>query len=317
MKGRTSDVVTAKTRKTADQNEHFDTLPLLSPPEILHVEEEQGRCFDDEGNHDELEEGSGAACCRICLESESLTPGDELIAPCMCKGTHQFVHRDCLDHWRSVKEGFAFSHCTTCKAQFHLRPELPEDYSWRQLKFKFFVTRDIFLVFLVLQTAISVLGGIAYLLFNEWLRDLFNGTWSEIIKKHPIPFYYCVGVFAFFVVMGVAGIFIHCCSTGRHGRCADGCGGSFPCYGLDCFPASMEAFGVFLIMFVIIFAILGFFYCLLAATMAIQRIWQNHYHILTKHILTKEYIVEDLHGNYVPPTLAAEHVNRLRSLNLL
>jgi hypothetical protein len=95
------------------------------------------------------------------------------------------------------------------------------------------------------------------------------------------------GVFAFFVVMGVAGIFIHCWSTGRHGRCADGCGGSFPCYGLDCFPASMEAFGVFLIMFVIIFAILGFFYCLLAATMAIQRIWQNHYHILTKHILTK------------------------------
>jgi hypothetical protein len=151
MKGRTSDVVTAKTRKTADQNEHFDTLPLLSP-EILQVEEEQERCFDDEGNHDELEEGSGAACCRICLESESPTPGDELIAPCMCKGTNQFVHRDCLDHWRSVKEGFAFSHCTTCKAQFHLRPELPEDYSWRQLKFKFFVTRDIFLVFLVLQT---------------------------------------------------------------------------------------------------------------------------------------------------------------------
>lgn len=195
MKGRTSDVVTAKTRKTADQNEHFDTLPLLSP-EILQVEEEQERCFDDEGNHDELEEGSGAACCRICLESESLTPGDELIAPCMCKGTHQFVHRDCLDHWRSVKEGFAFSHCTTCKAQFHLRPELPEDYSWRQLKFKFFVTRDIFLVFLVLQTAISVLGGITYLLFNEQLRDLFNGTWSEIIKKHPFPFYYCVGMYS-------------------------------------------------------------------------------------------------------------------------
>lgn len=95
------------------------------------------------------------------------------------------------------------------------------------------------------------------------------------------------GVFALFVVMGVAGIFIHCLSIGSHGRCADGCGGSFPCYGLDCFPASMEAFGVFLIMFVIIFAILGFFYCLLAATMAIQRIWQNHYHILTKHVLTK------------------------------
>lgn len=28
---------------------------------------------------------------------------DELISPCMCKGTQQFVHRSCLDHWRSVK----------------------------------------------------------------------------------------------------------------------------------------------------------------------------------------------------------------------
>lgn len=29
--------------------------------------------------------------------------GDELISPCMCKGTQRFVHRSCLDHWRSVK----------------------------------------------------------------------------------------------------------------------------------------------------------------------------------------------------------------------
>lgn len=32
--------------------------------------------------------------------------GDELISPCMCKGTQQFVHRNCLDHWRSVKVHF-------------------------------------------------------------------------------------------------------------------------------------------------------------------------------------------------------------------
>jgi hypothetical protein len=48
----------------------------------------------------------------------------------------------------------------------------------------------------LLAQAISVLGGIAYLLFNEQLRDLFNGTWSEIIKKHPFPFYYCVGMYS-------------------------------------------------------------------------------------------------------------------------
>ena len=102
----------------------------------------------------------------------------ELISPCMCKGTQQFVHRICLDHWRSVKvikinpilkvackiyfggylcdilkqEGFAFSHCTTCKAQFHLQVVKVEDNSWRKIKFRLFVARDVFLVFLAVQT---------------------------------------------------------------------------------------------------------------------------------------------------------------------
>ncbi|XP_020408990.1 zinc finger, C3HC4 type family protein isoform X2 [Zea mays] len=37
--------------------------------------------------------------CRICLDSE----GDDLIAPCRCKGTQKYVHRSCLDNWRSTK----------------------------------------------------------------------------------------------------------------------------------------------------------------------------------------------------------------------
>ncbi|KAH8976316.1 hypothetical protein BDL97_01G208300 [Sphagnum fallax] len=307
MKGEVSDVV-METKETVSGND-LDTFPLLSPPEIFQVE--QGTSKSEES---ELEKGLGA-CCRICLESESLAPGDELIAPCMCKGTQQLVHRGCLDHWRSVKEGFAFSHCTTCKAQFHLRPELPEDHSWRKIKFKVFVARDVFLVFLAVQTAISVLGGITYLLYNGQLKDPFNGSWNEIFKKHPIPFYYCAGLFLFFLILGVVGMVIHCLSMGHNGGCADGCRDS--CYAWGCFPASMEACGVFLIIFVILFAILGVIYGLLAATMAIQRIWQRHYHILTKRVLTKEYIVEDLHGHYEPPTLDAEHADRLRSLNLL
>lgn len=99
---------------------------------------------DHEINAEEdLESGGSASssppCCRICLENDSDSLGDELISPCMCKGTQQFVHRSCLDHWRSVKEGFAFSHCTTCRAQFHLRVEPFEDndsWSWRR-KVKF------------------------------------------------------------------------------------------------------------------------------------------------------------------------------------
>lgn len=30
-------------------------------------------------------------------------PGEDLIAPCHCKGTQKYVHRSCLDNWRSTK----------------------------------------------------------------------------------------------------------------------------------------------------------------------------------------------------------------------
>ncbi|XP_056167800.1 uncharacterized protein LOC115681745 isoform X2 [Syzygium oleosum] len=37
--------------------------------------------------------------CRICLENG----GEDLIAPCHCKGTQKYVHRSCLDNWRATK----------------------------------------------------------------------------------------------------------------------------------------------------------------------------------------------------------------------
>ncbi|MQM20349.1 hypothetical protein Taro_053367, partial [Colocasia esculenta] len=282
---------------------------------------------------DEDIEAAPTACCRICLEYEC-DPGDELISPCMCKGTQQFVHRSCLDHWRS--EGFAFSHCTTCKAQFHLRVEFLEDYSWRKIKFRIFVARDVLLVFLAVQTVIAAMGGIAYIMDrNGNFRNSFSDSWDRILSKHPIPFYYCIGVLIFFVLTGFFGLILHCSSFSNNDPCMAGCRNC--CYGwgiLDCFPASMEACFALVVVFVIVFAILGVAYGFLAATMGIQRIWQRHYHILTKRELTKaeslpffsyipfvfhgcivgdrEYVVEDLRGCYTPPKLDPEHEERLR-----
>uniref|UniRef100_A0A803KXJ1 RING-CH-type domain-containing protein n=1 Tax=Chenopodium quinoa TaxID=63459 RepID=A0A803KXJ1_CHEQI len=85
--------------------------------------------------------------CRICLE----TDGRDFITPCKCKGTSKYVHRECLDQWRAVKEGFAFAHCTTCKAPYYLRVHALADRKWRTLKFRFFVTRDILFIFLAVQ----------------------------------------------------------------------------------------------------------------------------------------------------------------------
>ncbi|GAB2232517.1 hypothetical protein Drorol1_Dr00011554 [Drosera rotundifolia] len=263
-------------------------------------------------------EAGSAPCCRICLECDG-EEDDQLISPCMCKGTQQFVHRSCLDHWRSVKEGFAFSHCTTCKAQFHLRAELFEDKSWRKLKFRLFVARDVVLVFLAVQLAIAAIGAFVFLMDKDGaFRNSFSDGWDQILSKHPIPFYYCVGVVIFFMVLGFFGLILHCSAAHNGDPRVAGC--QHCCYGcgiLDCFPASAEACFALVLVFMVIFAILGIAYGFLAATMAIQRIWQRHYHILTKRELTKEYIVQDLHGCYTPPKLDKEHEERLKMLNLL
>ncbi|KAJ3670874.1 hypothetical protein LUZ60_008300 [Juncus effusus] len=290
--------------------ENLESDPLLMNKKEEKEEEEESGCTSEIINDEEIE-SSSAACCRICLEHESET-GDELISPCLCKGTQQFVHRSCLDHWRSVKEGFAFSHCTTCKAQFHLRLEFLEDYSWRQIKFRIFVARDVLLVFLFVQTVIATIGGVVFLLDRDGnFRNSFSDSWDRFLSKHPVPFYYCVGVLIFFMLMGFVGLILHCSSfTSSSNPCVAG-------WGIVDFSTSAEAGFALVVIFVIVFAILGVAYGLLAGTMAVQRIWQRHYHILTKRELTKEYVVEDLQGRYTPPKLDPEHENRLKMLQLL
>ena len=149
---------------------------------------------------------------EICANFVS---GEDLIAPCHCKGTQKHVHRSCLDNWRSTKvnarfsptylfpdlqsdmcgtlrirkimstlqmficnlplhacmhvivviyiliqwlipaihfqEGFAFAHCTECRAMFILRANVPADRWWLRLKFHFLVARDHALIFIVVQ----------------------------------------------------------------------------------------------------------------------------------------------------------------------
>ena len=64
------------------------------------------------------EHGTGAAeaerQCRICH-----TGGSGLFSPCMCKGSHQWVHESCLQEWR-VKSSRADSYhtCELCQYQY-------------------------------------------------------------------------------------------------------------------------------------------------------------------------------------------------------
>ncbi|XP_016460713.1 uncharacterized protein LOC107784149 isoform X1 [Nicotiana tabacum] len=159
--------------------------PLIAKPSKVDLEA---------GNVDHIQ-------CRICLE----TDGMDFIAPCKCKGTSKYVHRECLDQWRAVKEGFAFSHCTTCEAPFYLRVN-DLHRKWRTLKFRFFVTTDILVIFLAVQLVIASLGYLVYVIDTHqksWLR-LHWGFGSEL------SFYYICGALLFFALMGISGCFLTC-----------------------------------------------------------------------------------------------------------
>ncbi|KAF3974655.1 hypothetical protein CMV_002043 [Castanea mollissima] len=135
--------------------------------------------------------------CRICLE----IGGEDLIAPCHCKGTQKYVHRSCLDNWRSTKEGFAFAHCTECRAVFILRANVPPDRWWLRLKFQFLVARDHALIFIIVQLIVACLGVLVYKFYGDELREMFG------YEEHPYGFY-IMAVLAIVLVGLLYGFFI-------------------------------------------------------------------------------------------------------------
>ncbi|PIA47988.1 hypothetical protein AQUCO_01400524v1 [Aquilegia coerulea] len=319
--------------------DHASSSPLIPPSVITEPNE-----IDLEAGPDEQIQ------CRICLE----TDGRDFIAPCKCKGSSKYVHRECLDHWRAIREGFAFAHCTTCKAPYHLRVHGAVDRKWRTLKFRFFVTRDIIFIFAAVQLIIASLAYLVYFADSYqqfWLRSSWGFT--------GFSFYYFPGALLFFAFLGLSGCFITCydrrvrndlaqpcrelCLCCCHpGMCADCHLPGTLCMWTDCttcFEGCASAAGecgclggageaglplLFIMGLIVLglFTVIGIFYSVLVATMVGQRIWQRHYHILAKRMLTKEYVVEDVDGemtdsNWSPPLLPPEHVQQLKTLGLL
>ncbi|KAL5207108.1 hypothetical protein ABZP36_031543 [Zizania latifolia] len=160
----------------------------------LGVEENSENIDDNEEAHLVIQD---IPQCRICLDNE----GDDLIAPCHCKGTQKYVHRSCLDNWRSTKEGFAFSHCTECRAAFLLRANVPPDRWWLRLKFQLLVVRDHTLIFFIVQLVVALLGMLVYRFYGDELREMFG------YQEHPYAFY-AMAILAIVLVGLLYGFFI-------------------------------------------------------------------------------------------------------------
>ena len=57
-------------------------------------------------------------CCRICLEIGA----EELIFPCLCRGTGKFIHDSCLKSWILSKfSDLSKAQCEICKFSYNIK----------------------------------------------------------------------------------------------------------------------------------------------------------------------------------------------------
>jgi hypothetical protein len=146
--------------------------------------------------------------CRICLEDDD---PDSMIAPCKCRGSSKWVHRDCLDEWRLNERDRAFSQCTECLFEYYMQPIYTENEGgkrrWRKMRFCWNVSRDVCFGTLVLQLVILALGAIIFACDSN--QALPNQIFP-VFANHPWSLYYLLGWLSLLVVVGCYGSVVLC-----------------------------------------------------------------------------------------------------------
>ena len=109
----------------------------------------------------------------------SLLRASVVAARCGC------THRGCLDEWRATRSDRAFSACTECHFAYEfVEPHAEEAQAEEEgcqrerlrLKFQLLVARDVVKIFLGMQLAILVLGGVIHAVDCDLDDDV--GRWD-------------------------------------------------------------------------------------------------------------------------------------------
>lgn len=262
--------------------------------------------------------------CRICLDE---SPRSALIAPCLCSGSSKWIHRSCLDRWRTTREDKAFSKCTECLYKYQLVCLSGEDTARsniiRQIRFCCYVIRDLLVALFMTQVVIMFFGLIAYScdMKDHNLEKAFH------FENHPMLFYYLVGLVVVLAMIGMSYSCVTnnncnqnfsgpcfcdcpCCYVGPTDpvpicpncncagiHCAD-CACCNSCDGAGCAACDCSALGaeaaVFLFAIIAIFAFIGLFVSIFAGIFFTQYIVRKHLHFLNKRTMAEDYIVKDL-----------------------
>ena len=146
--------------------------------------------------------------CRICLEESSDVK--EFIAPCLCNGTNKYVHRHCLDEWRSQDPGGKnFLECNTCKFKYEIiiSPENKKLEAKRQKEYQKCVALSCMSMIFYTVCFVLILTGIVFLIEVCGLVRVYDRA-SKYIPGPPMFVYAVTGVVCLFSFFGILGLVI-------------------------------------------------------------------------------------------------------------
>jgi hypothetical protein len=135
-------------------------------------------------NDDLKNESCDELFCRICFE-----PGLRVnfIAPCACAGSSRWVHRECLNRWRSVREDVAFNKCMECLQEYRLFVSHEDNYRrlcYLRMQFIGLIMVDLALVLIPIQGAIIFIASFAnFIDQNKDLPHFFSMEDSTKVNK--------------------------------------------------------------------------------------------------------------------------------------
>jgi len=223
----------------------------------------------------------------------------DLISPCLCTGGSAYVHRKCLDNWRSInKDGRSFKYCDVCQFEYIIEPVIDDPSADRKRLwiFRLLVTRDILLILLLFQ---AIIIGMT---FSLEAMDKKNNSIKQFYPTSMSSFliYYLSSLILFFGLLGLFGLIASCCgglsSNDNNNGSTCACGSCF-CLGSDCNGNDCgEGGGIIVIIMLLIFAIIGVFIGIIISGILIRRIIKRHVKKLWLKQETKKYVVKDFQG---------------------
>jgi hypothetical protein len=108
--------------------------------------------------------GNGQYQCRICLEESN--SDEAYISPCRCNGSAKYVHRQCLDNWRSQRpDEDNFIRCNECRFNYVIQvaPQDKKDKILRKRRYHIAVAHDTIKIILLILTILVVLAILIYI----------------------------------------------------------------------------------------------------------------------------------------------------------